>query len=96
MIVLGRNKLHDYSLKHSDARAALNSWYYEVSDAKCAWEDSHDIKKRYTSASFLSDNQVIFNIKGNHHRLVVKVAYKQGTVVIEWIGTHAEYNKKKF
>ena len=84
------------ALKHADAKDALNSWYYEVSDTQCVWENSHDIKKRYTSASFLSDNQVIFNIRGNHHRLVVKVAYKQSIVVIEWIGTHAEYNKKKF
>ncbi|NCC37202.1 MAG: type II toxin-antitoxin system HigB family toxin, partial [Chloroflexia bacterium] len=37
-----------------------------------------------------------FNIKGNHYRLVVKVRYQQGLVVIEWVGTHAEYDKQRF
>jgi mRNA interferase HigB len=26
----------------------------------------------------------------------VKVRYQNGLVVVEWVGTHAEYNKKKF
>jgi len=94
MKVLGRDKLIKYGLKHADAKAALDSWYHEVSNSQ--WQTPHDIKSRYASASFLSDNQVIFNIKGNRHRLVVQVAYRHGVVVIEWIGTHAEYDKKIF
>jgi len=34
--------------------------------------------------------------EGNHYRLVVRVCYKNGIVVIEWAGTHAEYDKKCF
>jgi mRNA-degrading endonuclease HigB of HigAB toxin-antitoxin module len=30
----------------------------------------------------LSDNRVIFNIKGNHYRLVVKAAYQAGILRI--------------
>jgi mRNA interferase HigB len=37
-----------------------------------------------------------FDIKGNSYRLVVKVRYQNGLVVVEWVGTHAEYDKKKF
>jgi mRNA interferase HigB len=44
----------------------------------------------------LADNRVIFNIKGNHYRLVVKVKYQNGIAVVEWVGTHSEYNKKCF
>jgi len=39
---------------------------------------------------------VIFNIKGNTYRLVVKARYQNGIVLIEWIGTHAEYDKQDF
>ena len=46
------------------------------------------------SASFLSDNVVIFNVKGNHYRLEVQVAYKIGILAIRWVGTHAEYTKR--
>ncbi|MDD2863960.1 MAG: type II toxin-antitoxin system HigB family toxin [Methylococcales bacterium] len=55
-----------------------------------------DIKNRYSSADFLAENRVIFDIKGNHYRLVVKVRYQGGIVVIEWVGTHAEYDKQDF
>jgi mRNA-degrading endonuclease HigB of HigAB toxin-antitoxin module len=60
------------------------------------WKTPHDIKRRYRSADFLADNRVIFDIKGNSYRLVVKVRYQNGLVVVEWVGTHAEYDKKKF
>jgi mRNA interferase HigB len=73
---------------------ALNAWVAEAKDAK--WNTTIDIKNRYRSADFLADNRVIFNIKGNHYRLVVKVKYQNEIVVIEWVGTHAEYSKKSF
>ena len=70
------------------------SWYYEASAAE--WQTPQNIKDRYRSASFLENNVVIFNIKGNKYRLVTKISYKRKTVFIKWIGTHAEYDKKNF
>lgn len=43
---------------------------------KAEWKTTQDIKQRFPSADFLSDNRVIFNIKGNKHRLVVQVRYQ--------------------
>ena len=96
MKVLGRDKLLKFSKKHANAKPALDAWYAEVSREDCNWQTPQDIKDRYVSASFLADNRVIFNIKGNDYRLVVKVRYQNGLVVIEWVGTHAEYDKKSF
>lgn len=96
MKVLGREKLDKFGRKHANVRSALDSWYHEVSDEECKWQTSQDIKNRYSSASFLADNRVIFNIRGNHYRLVVKVRYQMGMVVVEWVGTHADYDKKTF
>jgi len=45
------------------------------------------------SASFLSNNRVIFNIKGNDFRLVVAVRYTQKILFIRFVGTHAEYDR---
>jgi mRNA interferase HigB len=36
---------------------------------------------------------VVFNIKGNTYRLVVKINYDYAIVWIRFIGTHAEYDK---
>ena len=79
---------------HADARGALDAWRKDVEGA--AWSSPQDIRDRYASASFLGGNRVIFNIKGNSYRLVVKAKYQNGMVLIEWVGTHAEYDKLKF
>lgn len=96
MKVLGRNLLTEFSAKHANAKAALDAWFNEAQAENSQWKTPQDIKNRHRSADFLSDNRVIFNIKGNHYRLVVKVRYQQGIVRIEWVGTHAEYDKKRF
>ena len=75
-------------------KKSLDIWFDEASNA--VWHTPQDIKNRYPSADFLPDNRVIFNIKGNHYRLVIKVRYQNGIAVVEWIGTHAEYDKRSF
>ncbi len=94
MRVIGTDKLDKFSRKHANARDALIAWRDETERAN--WKTTQDIKNRYRSADFLADNRVIFNIKGNRFRLVVKIRYQNGIVLIEWIGTHAEYSKKTF
>jgi len=94
MKVLGRDKLTKFSQKHADAKKALEAWFSEAS--KADWKTPQDIKNKYRSADFLADNKVIFNVKGNHYRLVVKVRYQNGIAVIEWVGTHSEYDKQSF
>lgn len=94
MKVLGRDKIFNFIRKHASSKKALEAWYYETDDAD--WKTPQDIKDRYASADFLADNRIIFNIKGNHFRLVVKVRYQNGMVLVEWVGTHAEYDKQQF
>lgn len=94
MRILNLPRLEEYKQDHADARGQLDAWRDEVE--REAWQTPQDIKRRYKSADFLADNRVIFNIKGNSYRLVVQVRYRGGIVVIEWVGTHAEYSKKKF
>lgn len=94
MRLLGVVKLDEFKKVHADTRGILDAWRKEVEQAN--WQTSQDIKRRYPSADFLAGNRVIFNIKGNSYRLVVQVRYQNGIVAVEWIGTHAEYDKKKF
>lgn len=94
MQLLGIPLVETFKKSHADARGALDSWQKEVSDA--SWKNPQDIKDRYKTASILANNVVIFNIKGNKYRLVVKVRYANNIVLIQWIGTHAQYNAKTF
>ncbi|WP_367873083.1 type II toxin-antitoxin system HigB family toxin [Luteolibacter sp. Populi] len=93
MIVLGREKLVKFMGKHAKARPPIASWLAETESA--TWKTPNDIKGRYRSADFLSGNRVIFNIGGNNFRLVVVVRYSGGIVVIDRVGTHADYDKWK-
>lgn len=94
MKLLGLVKLAECKRKHARSRGPLDVWRVEVEQAQ--WSGPQDIKQRYPSASFLAGNRVIFNIKGNDFRLVVKVQFRNGIVLIEWVGTHAEYGRKRF
>ncbi|AUT91533.1 MULTISPECIES: type II toxin-antitoxin system HigB family toxin [Proteus] len=91
MRIIGKEKIIAFYTKHNQAKAPLESWHDEAVRSK--WKTSHDIKTKYSSASFLAKNRVIFNIKGNDFRLLVQVIYSNDMVIIEKIGTHAEYDK---
>ncbi len=91
MLIANRTILDQYARSHPDAAVALKAWVLLVSEAK--WKTSHEIKQRFATASFLHDNRVIFNVRGNKHRLIVQAIYVANVVRIVWIGTHAEYDK---
>jgi mRNA interferase HigB len=92
MRIAGRDELDEFVGAHADARAWIENW---IADAETArWLTPQDIKRNYASISFLASNIVIFNVKGNRYRMEVRVAYNTGTVVVRWVGTHAEYTKR--
>ena len=91
MKVLGIAKLDEFADKHGDVRGQLASWLGEARKAR--WHTPADIKARYASASFLAENRVVFNLKGNKYRLEVLVGHKNQTILINRLGTHAEYSK---
>ena len=80
-----------FFLFHLDCEQQLKSWFQEASTAE--WKNPNQIKLDYPSASILNDNRIVFNIKGNNYRLIVKVTYEYQMIWIRFIGTHAEYDK---
>lgn len=91
MRIIAKSTLRDFWLQHADAEQALKAWFQETS--RSAWDHPNDIKTEYPSASILSNNRIVFNIKGNRYRLIVKINFKYQMVWIRFIGTHAEYDK---
>jgi mRNA interferase HigB len=91
MRLVGKELLAEFAKEHADIRSPLNAWIFEVEEAN--WSGPSEIKARYPNASFLSDNRVIFNIKGNAYRVETKVSYEITVVLVKRIGTHAEYSK---
>jgi len=83
--------LRDFWENHTDARQPLQAWYSD--DKHAVWKKPSDIKGVYRNASFISNNRVVFNIKGNKYRLVVVIQYEHSIVYIRFVGTHREYDK---
>lgn len=91
MRIIARKSLKDFWEAHADSEQALKAWHQEA--AASDWKAPSDIKAHYRSADILPDNRVVFNIKGNHYRLIVKIHYNTGIVFIRFVGTHAEYDR---
>ena len=83
--------LRDFWKKHPESEQYLKTWYDTAINAE--WQTPHDVKKTYVNASILKDNRVVFNIKGNSFRLVVKFNFKKQWIFIRFIGTHTNYDK---
>ncbi|MBO9642297.1 MAG: type II toxin-antitoxin system HigB family toxin [Pseudacidovorax sp.] len=90
MRIIAVGALRDYWSSHPDAKRPLLAWVEEVQAAQ--WRTPADVKASFRNASILPGRRVVFNIKGNDHRLVVAVAYAFGAVYIKFVGTHAEYD----
>ena len=91
MRIISRRTLREYWETHTDVQKVLEAWYLDTKKAN--WKTPSDIKRVYRNASFIANNRVVFNIKGNRYRLIVVVVYKKGVVYIRFVGTHSEYDK---
>lgn len=91
MRVISRKTLKDFWERHADSEQALKAWFHETRAAR--WKSFTDIKARHRTADALPGNRIVFNLKGNTYRLIVRLHYNTGIVFIRFIGTHAEYDK---
>jgi len=90
MRIIARKTLRDFWEQHPDAEPALRAWFADVSRAD--WSGPAEIRQVYATASFIANNRVVFNIRGNIYRLIVAVNYPYRIVYIRFIGTHGEYD----
>jgi mRNA interferase HigB len=97
MRIIARRTLRDFVAgraghrDHAALKAAVDAWFAEVS--KAVWASTADVKRLYATASIVSAERIVFNVKGNDYRLVVSVDFEKAVVWIKWIGTHADYDR---
>ncbi len=77
--------------QRKSVQSQLEAWFAEVQRAN--WNNSAELKQQFSSASIVSAERVVFNIKGNDYRLIVAVSYFAKIVLIIWLGTHKEYDR---
>ncbi len=89
--IFSKSALRDYWEKHPETEQYLKTWYNTAMNSD--WYNSNNVKQTYPSASILKNDRIVFNVKGNSYRLVVKCNYEKQWIFIRYIGTHAEYDK---
>jgi mRNA interferase HigB len=95
--VIARGTLNDFVRNRVNRKVQqavkdqLDAWYAEA--AKATWKNPAELKAQYRSASIISSERVVFNIKGNDYRLIVAINYHYQVLLIKWLGTHKEYDQ---
>jgi len=89
--IFAKSTLRIYWEKHADSEQYLKTWYDMAMNSD--WKSPNDVKQTYANASILKNGRIVFNIKGNAYRLVVKFNFEKQWGFIRFIGTHSEYDK---
>jgi mRNA interferase HigB len=93
MHIISFRKLREFFEKDPNSKIALQDWYKRAS--KADWEDFSDIKKTFNSVDTVGSSRFVFNVKGNHYRVIAIVMFQIGRIYIRWVGTHKDYDKIK-
>jgi len=91
MHMISRKYLIEFGACHPNVKEELDTCFYMVE--KNEYPSPISIKRVFGSADVIAGDRIIFNIKGNSYRIIVKVKYSTQTMFIRFIGTHAEYSK---
>jgi len=89
--VIAKEKLQEFGRRHADARGPLLAWLREVEQE--TWVSPAQVRDRYPRASIVGKDRVVFRIRGNAYRLVVRINYPYRVIVIRFVGTHADYDR---
>ena len=81
--IIAKRTLREFWILHADSEQHLKTWYETAMNSN--WKSPADIKQTYTSASILKNNRVVFNIKGNSYRLIVKFNYERQWAFIRFM-----------
>lgn len=90
MRIIAKRHLIEMAAEQGDCVEQAKEWYRVVS--KADWGSLIEARAVYPHADLVGD-KTVFNIKGNHYRLIVHINYETGIVYIKDLLTHAEYDK---
>ena len=88
--VIAKSTIRAFWEQHSDSQDALTAWHKLMT--KGDYEHFADLKETFSSADYVQPDYVIFNIKGNHYRLITRISFKYKTAWIKHVFTHSEYD----
>ena len=88
--VISSTTLKRYAALHADAAEELMRWNKAASNA--VWRDIHEVRQQFPDADQYK-SLLIFNIRHNYYRLIVKVDYRAKLLMVKEFLTHREYTR---
>ncbi len=90
MHVISRKLLLKVSAQHPGLAAPLDAWFRIAKPAR--WRNLAEVRRTLPTADSIG-KFTVFNIKGNHFRLVTEINYTAGRIFLLQVLTHAEYDR---
>lgn len=89
MHVISKKALTDFGHKHPRAREPMLVWHQLMSTA--SFQNLSDVKKTFNTADYV-DPYTVFDIAGNHFRIITVIHYNRQKLYIREVFTHTEYD----
>lgn len=91
MRIFTEQTIRQFTTEHPEALVALQVWVSMVKSSR--WTCFADVKNDFNSVDAVGNQRYVFNIMGNHYRIVAVIKFTIGFVYVRFIGTHKEYDK---
>ena len=95
MRIIAKSRLKNYweTSGNETSQSYLHEWYHFCS--KQTWRTPQDIKLTLRNVSFIANDRVVFNVKGNDYRIICAMDFPRLAMFIKFVGTHKEYDRVK-
>lgn len=91
--VISRRELFALASVHPDRLAAANVWFQTARGAR--WRSLMDVRRDFPTADQVK-SLLIFDLRGNRYRLIVRVNYEGQRLYIKELLTHAGYDRRRW
>lgn len=93
MRVFTEKTLTDYGLTNPRVREELKVWAAIIQNAQ--WANFNELKADMPATDYIGNDHFVFNVKGNHYRLIATIRFAKQRVYVRGIFTHTEYTKNQ-
>jgi mRNA interferase HigB len=93
MRIVSFRKLREFFEEDPNSKVALQDWYKRASKAQ--WDNFSDINKTFNSVNSVGNSRFVFNVKGNHYRIVTQILFTLKRIYIRWVWNHKNYDNIK-
>ncbi len=93
MNIISRRGLFERAAKYPDAKSALQVWYDTAVESD--WHNLEEVRAVFPATDMVGD-LAVFNIRGNHYRLIVRMVFRSRRIYIKEFLTHASYDQGRW